>query len=85
MVFSCKQIGYPDYLEIQSKSIGGLVDSFDLQIIDVRGIALTFDIFSRPPFAHVKIAQRIILRDSMNEDQMLSSLGRLISNGLTSI
>ena len=55
MVFSCKQIGYPDYLEIQSKSIGGLVDSFDLQIIDVRGIALTFDFSVGLPLLTLKL------------------------------
>ena len=69
MVVSCTRIRYPYCPGSERKRSGGLVGSFYVHRIDVRGIALPFDIFNRPPFDHVKITQRIILRDSMNEDQ----------------
>ena len=75
MAVSCIRIGYPDYPGSHRKRSGGLVDSFDVRRIDVRGVALPFDFFNRPPFDHVKIVQRTILRDSMNEDKTPASLG----------
>ena len=53
--------------------MSGLVDSFDVWIIDLRTISLPFDFVNRPPFDHVKISQRTILRDSMNEYQTAAS------------
>ena len=43
MVVSCMQIRYPNYFGSQSNKSDGLVDSFYVQRIDVRGIALPFD------------------------------------------
>ena len=55
------------------KRSSGLVDSFDVRRINVRGIALTFDIVNRPPFDHAQIKKMTILRDIMNEEQNTTS------------
>ena len=73
MVVSCMLIRYTDYPRSQRKRSGGLVDSFDVRRINVRGINLSIYLVYRFPFDHIKITEMTILRNIMNEYQTLAS------------